>query len=436
MRPASGLLTGLKDASCLVQRVVVALSSSAALSLSTSAGAQTTPVALEVLCSIALGGTPPQSLVATPAAPASGATPEAIAKLRDETPVPPDVCGSKSVSRGTLSGSGDLVVVVSRKSWDNAAKAAKAGLPKPRLFLNGISGGTESSLIGVEPTPEGTVLLRFRVAANKTTREFWIAQYRDRPMTESAHLRVALGWESTANTSSLDVARAPGPEVRVTSDGKEQAAFTTITLLAAFFLWGLYGSDIFRDAPAKVIGTMPGVWRDPRPILQRATFSLSRLQTGIWLFFIVAAGLFIRLVLGELPSPEPTIVALLGLSAATLTVSMAVDNSAGNRPYIQSVGLLSDLVTGWDGSQQLHRVQAIVVNLLLLIIGFDSVIKNLAYPVFDGAWLALLGVSAVAQTAGKQVLEANQNPASLNSVNAPLVDKQGTPVALPSGRSV
>ena len=423
----------LRDATSLSRTFLLGISAMAALMLSSPSQAQTNQVALEVLCTLAL----PISTAATPPTPASGATPESISKLRVDSPLAPDACTSNTATRGVLSGSGDLVVIVSRKSWDSAMKDGKVSPLKPRLFLNGIPSGTDGSLIGVEPTSEGTVLLRFRIAANKTTRAFWMAQYRDRIMTEATPLRVALGWDSTANTLPVDLARAPGPNVRVTTEGQEKAAFITIGLLAAFFLWALFGSDLFRDAPAQAHGSKPAVfslWT--KPVLKRATFSLARLQTGLWLFFIVAAGLFIRLVLGVLPSPEPTIVALLGLCAATMAVSMAVDSSAGTRPYIKSSGLLSDLVTGWDGTQQLHRVQAIVVNLVLLIIAFDSVIKDLAYPVFDGAWLALLGVSAVAQTAGKQVLEANQNPAGSNTVNAPLVNKQGTAVALPGGRTV
>ena len=82
-------------------------------------------------------------------------------------------------------------------------------------------------------------------------------------------------------------------------------------------------------------------------------------------------------------------------------------------------------------------MQAIVVNALLLTIGVDSVMTELAYPVFDGAWLGLLGVSAVAQTVGKQVLESNMQPIDTSGrTNAPLVDRQGNPAVLPGGRVV
>ncbi|CAD6532501.1 hypothetical protein LMG28727_02944 [Paraburkholderia kirstenboschensis] len=51
------------------------------------------------------------------------------------------------------------------------------------------------------------------------------------------------------------------------------------------------------------------------------------------------------------------------------------------RPYEPSAGFWADLITSFDGAQkQLYRYQAVVVNLLLLLVGIYHVAQHLAYP--------------------------------------------------------
>ncbi|MBK7532928.1 hypothetical protein [Piscinibacter sp.] len=314
------------------------------------------------------------------------------------------------------------------------AAAPQANL-RPRLFIDGISAGNDGALVGVEMSEGGTVNLRFHVATDKTTRNLWAAMYRDRPMTSPAPLRASLGWDSVPNTFPADASSPSAPTIQVTTPLREYVAFGAIAILGAFFLWCLRGSDVFRDHPSQPQPpTLSRNGSKPRARVVRATYSLARVQTGLWLFFIVAAGLFMWLVLGELPAAEPTLVGLLGLSAVTTSVSIAVDGNAGGRPFKPSERFLTDLVTGWDGTQQLHRIQALVVNGLLLVVGLEAVVQNLSYPIFDGTWLALLGVSAVAQTMGKQALESNLKLGS--AANPGSGGTQGAPAAVPAGRKV
>lgn len=172
----------------------------------------------------------------------------------------------------------------------------------------------------------------------------------------------------------------------------------------------------------------------------RGTFSLARVQTGLWLFFLVASAVYIRLVTGELAGVEPTLVGLVSVSAVTSLASFAVDRNAGGRPFTPSQGFFSDLTTGWDGAQQLHRIQAIAVNTLLLFTGVDAVLHDLAFPKVHDSWLALLGVSGVVQTVGKQVLEKVKPGAqaafqpSTDNVSASVASAPGP--SLPAGRSL
>ena len=165
----------------------------------------------------------------------------------------------------------------------------------------------------------------------------------------------------------------------------------------------------FAQVDDAVVGLLllPGRWT---PV--RATYSLARIQVGLWLLFIVGAGIFMWLVLGELPTVGTSLVGLLALSAATSAASFAVDGNADPRPFMPSHGLLRDVTSGWDGTQQLHRIQALIVNGLLFCVGIDAVVQNLTYPEFDGSWLALLGVSGIAQAVGKQALETSTNVGS------------------------
>src|SRR5450631_57360 len=68
----------------------------------------------------------------------------------------------------------------------------------------------------------------------------------------------------------------------------------------------------------------------------------------------------------------------------------------------------STIMTDSDGVQQAHRYQAIVVNVMLFAIGVLYVWQHLAYPTFDQSWLELLGISGLAQVAGKGTIE-NKN---------------------------
>ena len=143
----------------------------------------------------------------------------------------------------------------------------------------------------------------------------------------------------------------------------------------------------------------------------RATYSLGRFQLGVWLLFTIGTGIFLWIVYGELPMIPPAMLGLMGLSFATTGAAAMADSAAGGRDYEQSRGLFSDLVTGFDTKQQIHRFQSVVVNLLLLGVGISGVLTALAYPIFEPSWLGLLGISGLALAAGKQLVENPLNSA-------------------------
>lgn len=141
----------------------------------------------------------------------------------------------------------------------------------------------------------------------------------------------------------------------------------------------------------------------------RIPYSLARVQSGVWLMFAVSAAVYLWLVYGEFPALAGSVLGLVAISVATSGGSHMVDKAGGRLPKPSpSKGLLFDLITDDDDVQQVHRYQALVVNILLLIVGLMFVVTRLVYPSFDATWLGLLGISGIAQTVGKQVLEKDK----------------------------
>ncbi|MBY4865154.1 hypothetical protein K6W76_01290 [Burkholderia anthina] len=176
---------------------------------------------------------------------------------------------------------------------------------------------------------------------------------------------------------------------------------------AAAAISALERNVVDESDAAKVSDTIYGLALSARrwtPV--RGTFSLSRTQLALWFAFTIATGLFLWLVYGELRRIDGSLLVLLGISLGTAGVSWVSDRTVAGRPYEPSAGFWLDLITGFDDNQQqLYRYQAVVVNLLLLLVGVYHVTQQLAYPVFDPTWLIFLGISGSAYGIGKQLNE-------------------------------
>lgn len=350
----------------------------------------------------------------------------------------PVACEGKDGGRGMLSGSGEVLVVVSADSWAKAVqRQANGSSPKPKLFINGTLAGDDAAPLEIQLMQErNAVHLRYRVVASKSTRALWTALYQSLgDMHQPIELQASLGWDTVPTSKTAPTDRTTGPLVRITSGEREAAGFVVIALLGVFFVWCLLKTDVFRDVRASPAEMVPSLARRlPAGTLVRSTYSLARVQWGVWLTVVLCMEVFMWIVLSDLPPLPPMVVALISVSTATSLASFAVDGGAGARPFLVSQGFLRDLVTGWDGSQQLHRTQAVAVNLVLVVVVADHVIRTLAFPEIDASLLALLGVSGIAQTGGKQVLEspAKTDGTAKNDTLAKTL--QGSRV--PAGRSV
>jgi len=393
-------------------------------------------------------------------------------RTQEPTACPQDASNETVTTYGTLTGAGDVEVVVTQVSYKLALDYEGKSGTAMVLYINGVALGSDAELIAIENRNQD-VHLRYRVKPGKNSQKLWAMLYRSGALTDLQPLRVALGWTAPTSAPQATDRRA---KIAVTNQLKEILAWVVVILLCALTFVVGKSTDALRDAPladwwkdaqalretvassanpaaqaALLKSKFPDYDPDPKnrtlyideanralrrmavakeqetiiglallarswkPV--RAAFSLARVQLAVWFVFAVAAGVFLWIVYGQLPPIDGSLLALLGLSVGTAGISVAVDKNSGGRGYSPSQGLLTDLVTGFDEKQQVHRYQAVVVNLLLLFVGISHVQQQLTYPIFDATWLALLGVSGVALGVGKQLLEdkaqAGQAPATV-----------------------
>jgi hypothetical protein len=136
-------------------------------------------------------------------------------------------------------------------------------------------------------------------------------------------------------------------------------------------------SDMLRDGPA-----MEGV---------RQPYSLARVQMAWWFFLLVVGYVFIWLVTSERDSIPPSLLGLVGISAATALAAVAV---TPNRQPVASAGWWRDLVTDDRGIVAIERFQVVVWTLVLGGVFLYSVLWELTMPEFSATMLALMGISS------------------------------------------
>lgn len=138
----------------------------------------------------------------------------------------------------------------------------------------------------------------------------------------------------------------------------------------------------------------------------RGAYSLASVQVGVWMMFACIAAIFLWVVYGALPAIVGSLLGLVSITVVVAGASWIIDPVG--KQYLESQGLWRDLMTGADGQSKVHRFQAVLVNLLLLVVGINWLLKFLTYPTFDDTWLQFLGLSGLAQTVGKSVNEGSK----------------------------
>jgi hypothetical protein len=219
--------------------------------------------------------------------------------------------------------------------------------------------------------------------------------------------------------------------------------FLVVLLLIAMLLWLVwlgYATDLLRDGPPTKKGQRP-----------TTPFSLGKVQMGWWFFLVIAAFLYVWLITGDYNTLNKSILALLGISAATGLAAAVFERKkssdlAGERKALEaqeaaltarvaqiesenpiadssldhelqqkrsqinevheklvrldpepppsvSRGLIGDLLREGAG-MSFHRFQMVVWTIVLGIVFVSSTYQKLTMPEFSLSLLGLLGISS------------------------------------------
>ncbi|AVR97378.1 hypothetical protein [Pseudoduganella armeniaca] len=372
--------------------------------------------------------------------------------------------GAPPAPENALTGAGDIVAALDAVAYDAAvAYAAKAGATQ-FVYFNGVELKDETQLT-LENRFGGNVYVRIHLMPKEKAKLLWAAIIREESITGSVPLRVGFGWNGGGATSTTTYVGSHDPRIAVSDPAHLIGAIGAVALIVGFALAFGAHTNILRDRypreltrvvaearalrrqldrlsiegkskllsaayPAYVRGpdgydvacrhAGDAALRDPAaaPVTPELTiglaesdisYSLTRIQLFAWFLFAISAGIYFWFLLGELPAIDNSILGLLGISAGTAGVSWAVDASdkaAVKQPNAGfSQGLLSDMTRSAEDKDEIHRFQAVVVNVLLLAIGIVHVVRSISYPTFDPTWLIFLTISGATFALGKQMNE-------------------------------
>ncbi|WEF34013.1 hypothetical protein [Pseudoduganella chitinolytica] len=363
-----------------------------------------------------------------------------------------------------LTGAGDIVVALDAAAYQaSVAYAAKSGA-KRYVYFNGVE-LTDETQVRKEDAFGGYVFERIHLQPKEKSKLLWSGIIREAGITGTVPLRVGFGWQANGATSTTQYSSAQEPRVAVSDDAQLMGAIAAVVVLIAFALAVAVYTDILRDRyPAELASVVaearllrerlehravkdrtalltavyPAYRRGPRgydvicrdaadtalrdPVNAVASpamtiglaesdisYSLTRIQLFAWFLFAIAAGIYFWFLLGELPPIDNSVLALLGISSGIAGVSWAVDASDKTAVKQPNAGLsrslLSDMIRSAEDKDQVHRFQAVIVNVLLLAIGCVHVVRSITYPTFDQSWLIFLTISGATFALGKQMNE-------------------------------
>src|SRR5258708_16577391 len=195
--------------------------------------------------------------------------------------------------------------------------AAEAGTHKKviTLYVEGLDTGLKAQKVDYD-----TGRMTFALEHNEKNEAFWAPFLYNPLQTHTEDLVVSVGEQG-----EKPLPRLPGANMRFTLD-KIYLDWTTFVwmglLIAVIFFCVRYAvkSDMLRDAPA-----VDGV---------RQTYSLARVQMAWWFILVVIAYVFIWLITGDRNTIPPSILALMGISAATGLAAAVVSPRAVERAAI------------------------------------------------------------------------------------------------------
>lgn len=140
-----------------------------------------------------------------------------------------------------------------------------------------------------------------------------------------------------------------------------------------------------------------------------ACYSFSKTQFAFWTFIVLASYIYIWRIAGDLETLNNTALILLGITSATITTSNLISKKEekdakpgketanlldfrGKHPDDPKSYFLEDILSDSNGIS-MHRLQAVVFNLVFGVAFLQAVITDYAMPDFTETQLILLGLS-------------------------------------------
>ncbi|MBV8544380.1 MAG: hypothetical protein JO093_13295 [Acidobacteria bacterium] len=265
-------------------------------------------------------------------------------------------------------------VVISVCHLDALVRDAEAQQQSITLYIEGLDTGVEPSGIDIE---SGT--LTFVLDRNAKNKHIWSQFLYDPLFDPDARMRLSVG---IAGDRPLPRAVGANMSMRLKKLFVDHWTMTWLALLIAVAIaLVVYArrSDMLRDGPS-----VDGVYQP---------YSLARVQMAWWFFLLVVGYVFIWLVTGEADSIAPSLLGLVGISAATALAAVAVTPPSRSGPRASS-GFMRDLISDDRGVVALDRLQVVVWTLVLGGIFLSSVLAYLTMPEFSATMLALMGISS------------------------------------------
>jgi hypothetical protein len=184
-------------------------------------------------------------------------------------------------------------------------RAAEAQQKPITLFVEGLDFGIQPTGIDLE-----SGILIIELGRDEDNKALWKPFLYNPLFDPTTELRVSVGIHG-----DHPLPRAPGANLtlvfyKVYTDGWVWGWLGLLAAIVVALLLYARKSDLLRDGPS-----MGGV---------RRPFSLARAQMAWWFFLILIAYNFIWLVTGDRDSIPPSLLALLGISAATALAAVAI----------------------------------------------------------------------------------------------------------------
>src|SRR5262245_11735830 len=290
-----------------------------------------------------------------------------------DTPAVTAVASVHGDPRQTYLGDWLLVSVCHLDKLVDSAAAAQAPIT---LFIEGMDSSNEPLGMDLE---SGT--LTFVLDRNVQNRELWKPLLYDPLFDRQVAMRISVGVKGERPLPRVPHANLTIHMLKLYVDWTTWVWLALLVAFTAVLFLSAARTDLLREGPA-ISGA-------------RQPYSLGRSQMAWWFFFIVLGYVVIWLVTGDQDTIPPSLLGLMGISAATALVATAIAARDGkDAPKRASRGWWRDLVADDHGVIALDRLQIVVWTVVLSGIFLHSVVWELTMPEFNATMLALMGISS------------------------------------------